>query len=780
MRAVDLRTPIAAAVATVLGSLALSPVLTEGTWRRPAIDAVLVVLVVGLALRAAGALVAERALPHRRVPAALAALGFLVVPVAQLAAVAVLLTRRFTDVGALLPTRAGLDALGAVLGDGTAEVREQVAPAVPVLGLTALIALFVGIVAVVVDLVAVGARQAALAGPVLLVLVGVPVFTLGGDIGLLPVVAPAAALAVLLWADQSRRLDARGRTAGRRSAGGGSAARIGAVALLAGVLGGGLVPTFAEGTLNGGTGGGTGSTGTALDPVAAMYGQLTRNDPVDLLRMQTPVPDPGYLRAVTVDRYDAEAGWVAAGPGVLLPLEGPLPSGHAESAGRPLTASIQAVGHDDRFLPVPVSPLEVQVDGGDDGWQFDRISGTVVGADVTSGGLDYEVTASEVRPTPEQLAAAPPLNAGDLEQRFTDLPELDPLVVAQVEQLVAGAPNGYARVRGILDFLTDSSNGFTYSLSTAPGTSGDDLVDFLTERRGYCEQYAGAMAVMVRAAGMPARVALGYTPGTPLEDGTRVITSDDAHAWVEVYFDGYGWVPFDPTPIDVDRRADLPWAPRVATPDLPEQAPELPEIPPELLALDTVDPLGGPDAGPFEQGPTEAAPEGRSWPSRAGLVLLAAAAAAVPAGLRLLQRRRRLAVGTPQALWDELTATADDLGVRRDPAWTPREAGRALAEPMTDTEGAGAIAALARAEERASYGPATGEQEAGLDADLRTARRALRRAADRRARLRAAVWPASLPTALLAGVPAWARRRPQLPRSRRPGGRRLRAGGAGS
>ena len=53
-----------------------------------------------------------------------------------------------------------------------------------------------------------------------------------------------------------------------------------------------------------------------------------------------------------------------------------------------------------------------------------------------------------------------------------------------------------------------------YSLATAPGTSGDDLVDFLRLRRGYCEQYAGAMAVMVRAAGMPARVALGYTPGT--------------------------------------------------------------------------------------------------------------------------------------------------------------------------------------------------------------------------------------------------------------------------
>ena len=55
------------------------------------------------------------------------------------------------------------------------------------------------------------------------------------------------------------------------------------------------------------------------------------------------------------------------------------------------------------------------------------------------------------------------------------------------------------------------------------------------------------MAVMVRAAGVPARVALGYVPGTASTNGTRAITTDDAHAWVEVYFSDLGWVPFDPT-----------------------------------------------------------------------------------------------------------------------------------------------------------------------------------------------------------------------------------------
>ncbi|SDE96381.1 Transglutaminase-like enzyme, putative cysteine protease [Blastococcus fimeti] len=779
----DVRTALAAAAATLLGAFALSPVLSSGTWIRPVVHVVLVVLLTGLALRFAGAAVAARALRGRPVPAAVTALGIVLVPLGQLAALTGYLTRRFTEAGGLLPTPAGVSELAALLRDGVDEISEQVAPALPVASLTALIAVFVGLVAVLVDVLAVAGRQGALAGLALLVLVGVPVFTLGGDIGLLPVVAPAAGFALLLWADQAGRLEAAGRVSGPRSVGGSTALRIGGVAVLVGVLGGGMLPTLAEGTASGGEG--TGSTGTRLDPVAAMYGQLTRNDPVDLLRLDTSLPDPGYLRAVTVDRYDTADGWTLNGPEAQLPLTSQLPTGHYPESGRPFSATIEAIGHDDRFLPVPVAPESVDITGGENGWRFDPVTDTVVGRDVSSRGRRYEVTASEVRPSPEQLQAAPALPDEHPDRvRFTALPDdLDPRVTDQVRDLVDGAAPGYARVRRILDFLTDGTNGFRYALSTSPGTSGDDLVDFLDGRQGYCEQYAGAMAVMVRAAGMPARVALGYTPGTLQDDGTRLITSDDAHAWVEVFFVDLGWVPFDPTPIDVDRRADLPWAPRVATEDLPEQTPELQqEVPPELLLLDPQYPLV-PGGGEASDGAVpEAAPEAEeSWAAPVGLALLALAlaAAGAPAGVRLLQRRRRLSRGTAAALWDELTATADDLGVPRDPAWTPREAGRALAE-RTGPAGAAAIARLARAEELAGYGPATAAQEEGLDAALGTARQELHAGVDRRARLRAAFWPASLPAAMHAGLPAWVRGWAEMRRSRRPGGRRLRAGGAGS
>src|SRR3712207_6550111 len=136
------------------------------------------------------------------------------------------------------------------------------------------------------------------------------------------------------------------------------------------------------------------------------------------------------------------------------------------------------------------------------------------------------------------------------------------LVDELVASLTADAQTPYERVQAVYGHFTDPANGYEYSLTTEPGTTGDDLADFLRLRQGYCEQYAGAMAALVRAAGVPARVVLGYTPGTAQPDGSRLVTSDDAHAWVEVYFDDLGWIPYDPTPIDTDRAVELPWAPR--------------------------------------------------------------------------------------------------------------------------------------------------------------------------------------------------------------------------
>src|SRR6201999_680798 len=83
------------------------------------------------------------------------------------------------------------------------------------------------------------------------------------------------------------------------------------------------------------------------------------------------------------------------------------------------------------------------------------------------------------------------------------------------------------------------------------------LVNFLIyNKTGFCEQYSSAMGVMLRVLGIPTRVAIGFTDGYAA-DGHQTITTQDAHAWDEVYFPGYGWVTFDPTPLS-DGRTQVP------------------------------------------------------------------------------------------------------------------------------------------------------------------------------------------------------------------------------
>src|SRR5262249_55396169 len=130
-------------------------------------------------------------------------------------------------------------------------------------------------------------------------------------------------------------------------------------------------------------------------------------------------------------------------------------------------------------------------------------------------------------------------------------------VVQLAARLTAGAHTAFDATMVLNRWFTQPTNGFSYDLHTVPGNSGDALVDFLlTGRRGYCEQFASAMAIMLRTLRVPARVAVGFTAGT-VTGSSRLITTADAHAWVEAWFPGAGWLPFDPTPLS-DGRTVLP------------------------------------------------------------------------------------------------------------------------------------------------------------------------------------------------------------------------------
>jgi transglutaminase-like putative cysteine protease len=478
-----------------------------------------------------------------------------------------------------------------------------------------------------------------------------------------------------------------------------------------------------------------------------MRGELTLPEAQDLLRVATSVDDPGYLRSVALDVYGG-AGWRMGNLNgdESIRQDAPLVPLPDRETTREVTATITATGHDDRFLPTFSAPRSIEIrGGGDDNWRIDPATDTVFGRRGTTAGRTWSVVAEEPRPTAEQLSAAPDLTAGDRMRRYTDLPPLDPSVTDLVGRLTAGAQSPYQRVLAVYDHLTDRANGFTYSLSTSPGTSGDDLADFLRLKRGYCEQYAGAMAVLVRAAGVPARVVLGYTPGASEDGRTRTITTDDAHAWVEVWFSGLGWVTFDPTPLGAGRAVSLPWAPRAdatvdtaTVPAVPNAAPALPTAPPaQLNRDDQYTPLTLPD--------TASGSPLAGWLTTGGVTALVLVLAAVPGAVRRRQRSQRISDGRPKALWDELLATITDLGIAVPGTATPRTAARQLAERVAGVAPAAvpAVRELALAEERSVYGPPGAGTTPQLRDALAEARRGLLRTVPRRRRLGAALWPAS-------------------------------------
>jgi hypothetical protein len=115
------------------------------------------------------------------------------------------------------------------------------------------------------------------------------------------------------------------------------------------------------------------------------------------------------------------------------------------------------------------------------------------------------------------------------------------------ERVAGGAATPYDAVAALEHWFLDRG-GFQYS--NRPRVVGPPLVGFVTQTRsGYCQYFAGAMALMLRYLGIPARVAVGFWGGTyDQQRDVWVVTDHDAHAWVEVWFRGYGWLPFDPTP----------------------------------------------------------------------------------------------------------------------------------------------------------------------------------------------------------------------------------------
>jgi len=163
--------------------------------------------------------------------------------------------------------------------------------------------------------------------------------------------------------------------------------------------------------------------------------------------------------------------------------------------------------------------------------------------------VSYDVVSEVGTPAPEKLRAASSEIPAAIRQVYLSLPPMDPRVTDLARRITGGAGDNYRRAVAIQSYLQDN---FGYTLDPSSIDPHDPIPSFLfTAKKGYCEYFASAMTVMLRALGIPARPVNGFQTGTYNRvGGDFVIRARDAHTWVEVYFPRYGWVPFDPTPPD--------------------------------------------------------------------------------------------------------------------------------------------------------------------------------------------------------------------------------------
>ena len=187
------------------------------------------------------------------------------------------------------------------------------------------------------------------------------------------------------------------------------------------------------------------------------------------------------------------------------------------------------------FHPVSVSPADIR-------WTGTTQMLLLPEVDLQTGDR-IDVQSMIPRPTVEQLVDATVFDAPD---GSLDLPGGLPQL-AQDEALAAtaGATTPYAKALALQNWFR---NNFNYDLDVQYGNSYDAIEAFLRGRSGFCQQFAGTFGVMARYLGLPTRLAVGFTPGELRADGLFHVYGRNAHAWPEVWFDGIGWIPFEPTP----------------------------------------------------------------------------------------------------------------------------------------------------------------------------------------------------------------------------------------
>jgi transglutaminase-like putative cysteine protease len=450
-----------------------------------------------------------------------------------------------------------------------------------------------------------------------------------------------------------------------------------------------------------GTGGGGDTSRITVSPLVDLKTRLTSNPVTELFTVRSPVPS--YWRLTALEEFD---GRIWSSRGTYRPAGDSLPKEAGDNALTYKVVQDYRIGPLESFwLPAAYRPGKVDLDGA----RVNAESLTLLTEKESAEGLIYKVQSEIPRYTPADLVQAGGDPGADMEA-YLQLPEDFPSDVRDLAREKTANANGpYQQALALQDFLR---NNYTYDEAAPAGHSDDHLRYFLFRSKiGYCEQFAGAYAAMARSIGLPARVAVGFTPGA-YDQALDIfhVTTKEAHAWPEVHINGMGWVSFEPTPGRFDPNPSNytgTYNP-AANPILATTTTTAGAADPAAPTPTTERPEQAED-DPFQTDETS------SGSSLIGTLLRAlavgvgvAALLAVPPMLKKRRRARRQRVGPTRArvagAWSEALDRLREAGTAPAAAVTPMEFARGGSRAIAADVGA-PMTKLARIFTKASYSP---------------------------------------------------------------------------
>lgn len=642
----------------------------------------------------------------------------------------------------VVPTPATFSRFAELAAQAAQSVAQQSTPATAVPELMFLVVAGGGIFAVVADVCGTALRMPALtAAPIAAVLIVPSAFLITG---ISPLALTAAAIAYLgtLRADVLAKRGASGET--------GLALSMASSAIVLALLISTTAPGFQQIGRQGISAGGL-TIGGGVNPLIDLGKDLRRPAAVEVMRYTTTAPNPPYLRLTSLDTYSGTTWRHADSKTTRLGGRGKVPAAPGLDPGvatSSVTTQVQIENMQSGWLPVPYAPAQITGLPGAWGWESEDHTIAVAGG---TGGVSYDARSNLVEPTAAQLRVAktgyPPQVAKDL-----FVPRNAPKSIAETaRQVTAGADTDYDKAVALQNFFHDGT--FSYSLDSPvrQGFDGDSMqviATFLKVREGYCVHFASAMAVMARTLGIPARIGMGYLPGTFV--GTAgagkaayTVSSDDLHAWPELYFSGVGWVAFEPT---VGRGTQPSYTVPGYIAPAPQQSSRAGTSAPSTAAAAPTD-HSTPHPSQTAAAQTSLAPVF----STVVVLLFILAVLAAPALVRRMRRTtrfRRLSDdwGSATLAWAEVVDTARDLGMSVPGTQTPRGFAERLAAGWRNEAAArAALDALLAATERELFGrPGAVAYDPSRAVDLRTVLDTMLGEAGGAVRLRAALVPISL------------------------------------